>query len=165
VKVVSDASPLIALARIDCLDLLPRLYGNILIPTEVYAEIVVAGSGLPGAGQIAEAKWIEVCPVSAAAAVAEAVQRTGLGAGEVSAVILAKEVTAGLTLIDERRAREYAKGEGLEVIGCVGILESLHRHGLLADLRGAYARLLDHEFRIDKRVLQESLARLKLTPL
>jgi len=165
VKVVSDASPLIALARIDCLELLPKLYGNILIPAEVYEEIVVAGAGLPGAGQITEARWIEVSPVNDAAAVAEAVRRTGLGAGEVSALVLAKEVAAGLTLLDERRARRYAKAEGLEVIGCVGILETLHRRGLLGDLRGAYARLLDREFRIDKRTLQESLARLKLAPL
>jgi predicted nucleic acid-binding protein len=43
VKVVSDASPLIALARVDCLDLLRKLYGNILIPTAVYEETVVAG--------------------------------------------------------------------------------------------------------------------------
>jgi predicted nucleic acid-binding protein len=147
---------------------LPRttaeVYGKILISAEVYTEIVVAGAGLPGAGQIAKAKWIEVSP-SDTGAVAEGVRRTGLGAGEVSTVILAKGVAAGLTLIDERRARQYAKGEGLEVIGCVGILETLHRRGLLADLRGAYARLLDHEFRIDKRALQESLVRLKLAPL
>lgn len=54
-KVVSDASPLIALARIDCLELLPKLYDRVLIPSEVYAEVAVAGAGLPGAGQIAEA--------------------------------------------------------------------------------------------------------------
>jgi len=112
VKVVSDASPLIALARIDCLELVPKLYGKVLVSTEVYAEIVVAGEGLPGAEQIGGARWIEVSPVSDAAAVAEAVRRTGLGAGEVRAVLLAKEVAAGLTLIDERRARRHAKSEG-----------------------------------------------------
>lgn len=164
-KVVSDASPLIALARIDCLELLPKLYGSILISTEVYAETVIAGAGLPGAVQIAASEWIEVSAAGDAAAVAETVRRTGLGAGEVSAILLAKEVAAGLMLIDERRARRYAKGEGLEVIGCVGILETLHRRGLLADLRDAYARLLDREFRIDKRALQESLAKLKLSSL
>jgi predicted nucleic acid-binding protein len=163
VKVVSDASPLIALARIDCLELLPKLYGNILISTEVYAETVIAGAGLPGAGQIAGAEWIEVSPVSDAAAVAETVRRTGLGAGEVSAILLAKEVAAGLMLIDERRARRYAKSEGLEVVGCVGILETLHQRGFLADLREAYARLLDHEFRIDKRALLGSLGETEAT--
>jgi predicted nucleic acid-binding protein len=55
VKVVSDASPLIALARIECLELLPKLYGRVLIPTEVYVEVAVAGAALPGARQIAGA--------------------------------------------------------------------------------------------------------------
>jgi predicted nucleic acid-binding protein len=55
VKVISDASPLIALARMDCLELLPKFYGLVLIPTEVYAEVTVAGAGLPGARQIAGA--------------------------------------------------------------------------------------------------------------
>lgn len=164
-KVVSDASPLIALARINWLNRLPELYANVLISTEVYAEVVVAGAGLPGAGQIAAASWIEVSPVREASAVTEAVRRTGLGAGEVSTVILAKEITAGLALIDERRARRYARGEGLEVMGCVGILETLHRRRYLPDVRGAYKRLLDHDFRIDLRALQESLVRLGRPPL
>lgn len=164
-KVVSDASPLIALARIDCLQLLPNLFGRVVIPTEVYAEVAVAGAGLPGASQIAEASWIEIVSVIDSAALEEARQRTGLGAGEVGAIILAKEVAAGLTLIDERRARRYAKDRGLEVIGCVGILETLHRRGHLVDLRDAFARLLDHEFRINRRALNESLLRQQLPPL
>jgi predicted nucleic acid-binding protein len=162
VKVVSDASPLIAPARIGCLELLPALYGRVLIPNEVHSEVVVAGVGLPGSALIADASWIEVCSVNGA--VTDAVLRTGLGFGEVSAVMLAKEVAAGLTLIDERRGRRYAKDEGLEVIGCVCILETLHRRGRLAELRDAYLRLLKQEFRIDRRTLKESLARLKLAP-
>ena len=164
-KVVSDASPLIALARIDCLELLPKLYGRVLIPTEVYSEVMVAGAGLPGASQIARASWIEIAAVNDSAAVEEARLRTGLGAGEVSAIILAKEIAAELTLIDERRARRFAKEEGLEVIGCVGILETLYRGDHLSDLRDAFVRLLDHEFRIDRRALNESLLRLNLPPL
>jgi hypothetical protein len=42
VKAVSDASPLIAPARIDGLELLPKLYGRLLIPTEVNTEVTVA---------------------------------------------------------------------------------------------------------------------------
>jgi hypothetical protein len=46
----------------------------------------------------------------------------------------------------------------------VGILETLHRRGHLVDLRGAFSRLLHHEFRIDRR-LNASLPRLNLPPL
>lgn len=43
--VVSNSSPLITLAQIGRLDLLPALYGSITIPREVHQEVVVAGLG------------------------------------------------------------------------------------------------------------------------
>jgi hypothetical protein len=165
VKVVSDASPLISLAKIDLLHLLPQLYGRIHIPAEVVAEVAGAGLDKSGAKQIAAAGWIEVTPVSKPEALGNAIRETGLGAGEVSAIVLAKEITADLTLIDERKARRYARAEGLEVIGCLGILETLHRRGQLSDLRDAYLRLLRCRFRIDRQAMQDSLARFKLPPL
>jgi len=41
VIVVSDASPLIALAAIGRLDLLPRLFDRLLIPEAVFQEVTV----------------------------------------------------------------------------------------------------------------------------
>ena len=77
-KVVSDASPLIALARIGHFDLLPKLYGIIVIPTEVYSEVVIAGAGLPGAKQTAAANWIQITAVRDAAALKMAVEKRDL---------------------------------------------------------------------------------------
>ena len=164
-KVVSDSSPLITLARIGCLDLLPMLYGRIMIASEVYKEVVIDGVGLPGAAQVEFADWIETRRVKNAEGMALAVAKSGLGSGEVSAVFLAKELSAELTLIDERRARRFARAEGLPVIGCVGILEDLHVRGYLNDLRGAYQRLIQEKSRVDLRTIQNSLAKFKLRPL
>src|SRR5260370_16020801 len=61
-----------------------------------------------------------------------------MGTGELSAVVLAKELSADLVLIDERKARRYAREESLPISGCVGILEDLCEQGDLSDLRGAY---------------------------
>ncbi len=63
-SVVSNASPLINLARIDQLDLLPRLYGELLIPEAVWEEVVVEGAGQPGADEIKAATWIKVQAVA-----------------------------------------------------------------------------------------------------
>jgi len=49
VTIVSNASPLIGIARIDKLDLLRQLYGELIIPEAVWHEVVVRGIGQPGA--------------------------------------------------------------------------------------------------------------------
>jgi uncharacterized protein len=165
VTVVSDASPVIALARIDCLHLLRKLYGQIHISAEVYREIAVVGAGLLGSERTARADWIEATPIRGSGLLACEMERTGLAAGEVSTVLLAKELEADLVLIDESKARRYAVSEGLVVTGCIGILEGLYRHNDLPDLRGAYIRLLAEKFRIDLQTLRHSLARFKLPPL
>lgn len=48
------------------LQLLADLYGRIVIPTEVYEEIVVAGRGLPGAEKVRRADWIHARAVPSA---------------------------------------------------------------------------------------------------
>jgi hypothetical protein len=125
VSIVSDSSPLISLARIGRLDLLSKLYPRVCVSVEVYKEVVTKGSGLPGAQQVAAAQWIEVREIRDSAATVKAIEQTGLGAGEVSAVILAKEISAELILMDEIRGRKFARASGFEVIGCIGILEIL----------------------------------------
>ena len=124
--VISDSSPLITLARVDCLDMLPHLYPLVHIPTEVYNEVVVAGSGLAGAIRVASAPGIHVVPVKDAVSLNAAMEKTGLGPGEVAAVQLARELNAQVVLMDEWRGRRYAEEADLIVFGCIGILEMLY---------------------------------------
>lgn len=107
-KIVSNASPLITLARIGHLDSLPNLFPVVYIPTEVYNEVVIAGAGKPGALAVSKADWIQVSPVQDARALATAISASGLGAGETSAVLLAKELQAHLVLMDEWNGRRLA---------------------------------------------------------
>jgi predicted nucleic acid-binding protein len=87
VIVVSNSSPLIALARIGRLDLLASLYHRIVIPTEVHHEVTVVGRGLPGAKEVRRAGWIEVqAPKRPAGALLEQACN-GLGAGERSTIL------------------------------------------------------------------------------
>jgi hypothetical protein len=53
--IVSDSSPLISLARIGELDLLHRLYGELLIPQAVWHDVVVKGAGQPGFEEVKSA--------------------------------------------------------------------------------------------------------------
>lgn len=164
-KAVSNASPLITLARAGRLDDLPRLFETIYISHEVYHEVVVAGAGLAGAAAVSRAEWIQVTPVEDQAAIGKSMLAAGLGAGEASAVQLARELGIDLVLMDERRGRRLAQEAGLAVVGCVGILEDLFRQGFVADLRQCYIDLLRQNIRIDLRTLQSSLATFQIPPL
>ncbi|MGC9397212.1 MAG: hypothetical protein ACP5J4_20395 [Anaerolineae bacterium] len=94
--VVSNASPLINLAPIGQLALLPALYDKICIPEAVWQEVVVAGQGLPGAEVIATATWITRYTVTNSTLVAAL--RQDLDAGEAEAIALALELQAELLL-------------------------------------------------------------------
>lgn len=58
-SIVSNASLLINLSRIGKLDLLHDLYDEVIIPEAVWKEVVVEGTGQPGADAIETAAWIK----------------------------------------------------------------------------------------------------------
>jgi predicted nucleic acid-binding protein len=93
VKVVSDSSPLITLAKIGQLELLPQLYQRIAITRQVYHEVVVDGKGLAGSSEINTARWIDIQSASTDD-LAVAQQVSGLSIGELSAIQLGQEISA-----------------------------------------------------------------------
>lgn len=131
--VVSDASPLINLARVDQFELLTAFYGQIVIPQAVYDEVVVQGQGRAGSREVKDASWIDVpAPKDELGVRALAAE---LGKGEASAIILAQELQAALLLIDEIRGRRVAQQLGLKVRGTLGILARAKREGRISSLR------------------------------
>ena len=158
--VVSDSSPLITLARIRQLDLLRDIFGSIVIPTEVHYEVTVAGRGRPGAEEISKADWIEVQAVPDQTDSSLVQTTAGLGAGERSAILFAKALSADLLLLDELKARRIAQTAGLPIVGCIGILEAGARAGKISDLRLVYVDLLKQGIRLELVLLRDSLKRL-----
>jgi predicted nucleic acid-binding protein len=93
VIVVADASPLVILAKLGSFDLLNMLFTRIYISSEVHHEVVIAGTGLAGASEVAEAEWIEVKKLQNQADLLAAQQKYALGAGELSTILLGKNST------------------------------------------------------------------------
>ena len=131
--VVSDSSPLIALADVKQLRLLRDLFTTILIPEAVYKEIVLHGTGRAGAEVVQSASWIEQRSV-ANAALAD-VLKLELDEGEAEAIVLALESGANLVLLDERHGRQRATRLGLRVTGVMGVLMEAKRQHLLTTVR------------------------------
>ncbi len=151
--VVSDASPLIALAAIGRFDLLPALYGEVLIPKAVYEEVVVRGSGEPGADEVRMARWLHV--EEAPHPSADLLEN--LDRGEAEAIALAAHRKAERVLIDERRGRRAAQAHGLHVIGTLGVLIEAKRRGLESELRPALDALRAHGSYLSEHVVEQAL--------
>jgi predicted nucleic acid-binding protein len=155
---------LVILAKIACFNFLNKLFPLLYISGEVYHEVVVVGAGLPGASEVAGAQWIERKQLQNPAALLVAQQKYALGTGEVSTILLAKEVHADVVLLDDYNARKLAKAEGLQVQGSVGLLETFYLRGHVTDLRTAFRQLLTHSY-VDQRLLDLRLRALGLPPL
>lgn len=164
-SVVADSSPLVVLAKLGCFDLLKRLFPRVYIAAEVHHEVVIAGAGLPGSSEVSKAEWIEVKAVKNPADVYSAQRKYGLGPGEMSTILLAKELGANPVLLDDYRARKVAKAEGHGVMGSIGLLEAFYLRRYLTDLRGVFQELVAHNVYIDKRLLDRRLRALGLPPL
>ena len=144
VRVVSNTGPLIALATIGQFDLLPRLFGEVLIPPAVRAEILDQNT----MNAVTAADWIMVR--TARDEIAVRLLKGELDAGESEAIVLARELNADLLLIDDRSARRRAGAIELSTIGTLGVLLLAKEKGLipvleplLGDLRRAGFHMSD----------------------
>jgi predicted nucleic acid-binding protein len=109
VTVVADSSALIVLAKLGCFDCLHRLFPRVYVSPEVHHEVVIAGAGLPGAAEVSQAEWMEVRAVQNPAGLYSAQRKYGLGPGEMSTILLAKELGANPVLLDDYRARKLGR--------------------------------------------------------
>ena len=136
--VVADSSPLIALAEIDRLELLPQLYQRVLAPPAVWDEVVVQGKDLPGAQAVRQLPWLEIelPEPTFVRALAGAIDR-----GEAEAIALARRFQDSTVLLDDARGRRAAAQLGIRHIGTLGILRRAKQAGLL-DKIGPDARQL-----------------------
>jgi predicted nucleic acid-binding protein len=152
VRIVVNSGPLISLARIGLLDLLPRLFEEILVPAAVFRE-VTQDLSLPGAREIQDAKWLAISDVSDHSAVDRL--SFWLDAGESEVLVLAQEL--GVTAaIDERRGRSVASGLGVPQTGTVGILLVAKREGLVSALTPLLDQLSASGVRLSFRLYDEA---------
>lgn len=150
--VIANAGPLIALARVRNLHLLPVLYNEIIVPSAVYGEIT-AEIDLPGAKDLQESDWFRVKEVHDRASVERLL--FWLDKGESEAIILAREMNGSL-LIDERRGRAIAITMGLNVTGTVGILLAAKTQGHIQLVTPLLDALLSAGVRLSMRLYEEA---------
>jgi predicted nucleic acid-binding protein len=151
--VIADTSPINYLILIDEIGILPRLYHRVVIPEEVFAELLDDGAP-PGVREwiAAHPDWIEIRKAPSRDA-----SLMDLDAGEGSAIALAELETDVLLLIDESAGRLEASRRGIPNTGTLGVLRAAAIEHLV-DLPLALNRLLATNFRVSKALVGDLLA-------
>jgi uncharacterized protein len=151
--IVCDAGPLIALALVDRLQLLPALYQSILVPEAVWREVVDSGFGRTGAAELKNASWIEVIPSVSVDPFLEA----ELGRGESEVIALAIARKAALVLLDELMARRVAgQVYGLRVKGSAGLLVQARKAGMIPEVRPLLHAMKKRGYYLSERLIERA---------
>ena len=147
--VVSDTTPLNYLILIGQIDLLLRLYGQVIVPTTVAHELHHLSAPEPVRAWIGRPPvWLEIRDVD----IAEE-SGTLLDAGELAALALAELLHANLVLMDDRNAYEEAVRRNLRAVGTLGVLAEAAAQQLI-DLPKVLEQLQHTNFFISPQVLQ-----------
>lgn len=151
--VVSDSGPIHYLVLCEVIEVLPKLYDRLVIPSAVVEELTHAHAP-PTVSQ-----WIRAMPQWASVRSPSQIDPSSrLGLGEREAIALALELKATQLLVDDRVARRIANQRGILTAGTTGILEQAAANGLL-NLPQVMRKLLNTNFRIDAEVVREVLNR------
>lgn len=138
--IISDASPLIVIAKTGLIPVLNGMVEEVIVPETVYAECTLDLT-LPGAQAVraaVEAGQIQARPDVPRPDSDSDEEPTGLDAGELAAIHLALALQCPV-LMDERLGRQVARRRGLTVIGSAGLLLGAKQRGLVP----AVAPILD----------------------
>lgn len=141
-RVVADASPFIALERIGRLDLIPLLFGRVLVPPAVMREV---GSEIVRANGGVELGLERPIDSNIAAA--------NLDPGETEAIGLALEIGADQIVLDDDPARRLARRLGIPLIGTLGIVLAAKQRGVIPAITPVVVALVETGFRVDERLL------------
>lgn len=139
IVVITDTSCLIALSKLEAVDILHKLYPNIFITQDIAEEF---GEPLPG--------WIQIQAVPNKNY--QRLLEVTLDRGESSAIALAMDIQNVLLIIDEMKGRREAKRLGLRITGTLGILLKAKQQGFFDKIAPLLDKLEAKGFRLSQEV-------------
>lgn len=160
--VLSDTTPVISLLKINQLELLKTLFGQVLIPEAVFRELTMNAAFSEESEKVQNSDFLKVVPIQNKKSLEILQKTTGLDDGESEAIILADEQKSDLLIIDERKGRKVAAQLGIMMTGTVGVLLQAHDEKLLStvEVKSCLEQLKDSNIRIGENVVKAALERL-----
>lgn len=154
--VIADTGPINYLISIGHINVLPRLYSTVLIPSAVRDELRDAGApDLVRRWIDSPPEWLEIRQPTLLPD-AELL-RIRIGRGERDAILLAQEAGIDDIILDDQLGRREAERRKLHAVGTLGVLRAASKEGFL-NLRDALALLADTNFSLTDELIAKLLA-------
>lgn len=151
--IVSDTSPLNYLVLLGIADILPQMFGKVIVPPAVMMELTRPET--PESVRAWASNPPEWIGIEVPAAILPGLD---LDEGETEAISIAAVHKADALLIDERKGRLAAVRQGITIISTLTVLEAAAQRDLIS-LSEVVKQLAATNFRIKRSLLDEALAR------
>jgi predicted nucleic acid-binding protein len=140
--IIADTSSLIALERINLLQILCKIYKEVVIPESVTKEF--GNLSLPCLSiRKVESNLLKLL-----------ITDLNLGKGEADVIALASQ-TGLKVIIDDSKARKVAENMGLKVTGNIGVLVKAERSGLIGSAHDKVRELREKGFYVSEELLED----------
>ncbi len=151
---ITDASPLISLAKIGQSRLLTDLPDELLIPDAVASEVLSGPEGDPARRLLETGFGHRATP----SVVPSRLFAWSLGRGETDALALGLETASATVVLDDAAARRCARALSLPIIGTLGVVIRAKRLGWIPSAAETFQALREADFRIDDATARAILA-------
>jgi len=142
--IISDTSCFIILTKIGALDLLHKVYGQILTTSDIAEEF---GEKLP--------EWVIV--VDVLDKYKQKILELQIDKGESSAIALAIETPDSILILDDFKARKIAKQLGLIITGTIGVIVKAKLTGKIPSIIPYLDKIKVTDFRISSEIELQAL--------
>lgn len=142
--VIADTSCLILLYKINELDLLKRLYDQVLITPDVAEEFMQ---------QVPE--WIEID--ESFDRKYQSMLEMEVDRGEASSIALAMKIEESILVLDDFKARKVAEKLGLKYTGTFGLIAKSKLEGVIPSVIPIIGKIKSTNFRVSDKIIEETL--------
>jgi len=142
--IISDTSCFIILTNIGELELLHKVYGQIVTTPEIVAEF---GETLP--------EWVEIAEVTDK--YRQRLLELQIDKGESSALALALETPNSVVILDDYKARKIAERLGITFTGTIGVIIKAKLNGIIPSVKPLLEKIKRTDFRLSTEIETQAL--------
>lgn len=142
--IISDTSCFIILSNIGELELLHKVYGEIITTIEIATEF---GETLPD--------WVKIKKVTDT--YKQQLLELQLDKGESSAIALALEIPESTIILDDIKARKIASRLGINYTGTIGVIIKAKLKGIIPSIKPIIEKIKQTDFRISIEIEFQAL--------